>query len=79
MTQHRPIWLVAAPALFLILWSAGFAIAKLGLQHAPPITLLALRYCLVLLLLLPVALVMRPGWPKGWRQWLDVAVVGFLI
>ena len=52
----RPLWLIAAPALFLILWSAGFAIAKLGLQHAPPITLLALRYCLVLLLLLPVAL-----------------------
>ena len=75
----RPLWLIAAPALFLILWSAGFAIAKLGLQHAPPITLLALRYCLVLLLLLPVALVIRPAWPKGLRAWGDVAVVGFLI
>ena len=75
----RPLWLIAAPALFLILWSAGFAIAKLGLQHAPPITLLALRYSLVLLLLLPVALVIRPAWPKGLRAWGDVAVVGFLI
>ena len=79
MTRTRPLWLIAAPALFLLLWSAGFAIAKLGLQHAPPITLLALRYGLVLLLLLPVAAVIRPAWPRGWRQWFDIAVVGFLI
>ena len=79
MTQKRPLWLMAAPALFLILWSAGFAIAKLGLQHAPPITLLALRYGLVLLVLAPFALVLRPPMPRGLRAWVDVAVVGFLI
>lgn len=77
--MSRPIWLIAAPILFLVLWSAGFAIAKLGLQHAPPLTLLALRYCLVLAVLLPVAAVVRPPLPKTARAWLDVAVVGFLI
>ena len=42
--SHRPLWLVAAPSVFLLLWSAGFGVAKLGLQHANPMTLLALRY-----------------------------------
>ena len=77
--MSRPIWLIAAPVIFLVLWSAGFAVAKLGLQHAPPLTLLALRYCLVLAVLLPIAAVLRPPLPKTSRDWLNVAVVGFLI
>lgn len=79
MTPHRPLWLIAAPAIFLILWSAGFAIAKLGLAHAPPLTLLALRYSLVLAVLAPVALILRPAMPVTPRAWADVALVGFLI
>lgn len=77
MTQ-RPLWLIAAPVVFLILWSAGFAVAKIAVSHAAPLTVLALRYCLVLLLLIPVALVLRPPMPSR-RGVLDVAVVGFLI
>ncbi|OYU19799.1 MAG: EamA family transporter [Rhodobacteraceae bacterium PARR1] len=79
MTHSRPLWLVAAPAIFLLLWSAGFGVAKLGLQHAAPITLLALRYVLVLVVLAPFALILRPPMPKTLRGWLDIAVVGFLI
>ncbi len=79
MTHPRPLWLVAAPAMFLLLWSAGFGVAKLGLQHAAPITLLALRYVLVLGVLAPFALILRPPVPKTLRGWLDIAVVGFLI
>lgn len=79
MTAHRPLWLIAAPAVFLLLWSAGFGVAKLGLQHAAPITLLALRYVLVLVVLAPFALILRPPVPKTLRGWFDIAVVGFLI
>lgn len=78
MTRARPFWLLAAPAIFLILWSAGFAVAKLAVEHAQPLTVLALRYSLVLILLIPVAAVVRPRFP-GRRGILDVAVVGFLI
>ena len=77
--MSRPLWLIAAPVIFLLLWSAGFGIAKLGLQHAPPLTLLAMRYVLVLVILLPLAAVIRPPLPRTWRAWADVAVVGFLI
>lgn len=79
MPRSRPLWLALAPVIFLLLWSVGFGVAKLGLQHAPPLTLLALRYVLVLTLLLPVAAVLRPPMPKTPRAWADVAMVGFLI
>lgn len=79
MTTKRPLWLLAAPVIFLLLWSAGFGVAKLGLQHAQPLTLLALRYVSVLVVLIPVALVLRPPLPRTWRAAADVAVVGFLI
>ncbi|WP_309665601.1 DMT family transporter [Tabrizicola sp.] len=74
----RPL-ILAAPVIFLILWSAGFAIAKLGLEHAQPLTLLALRYSCVLVLLIPLALILRPPMPKTPRAWADVAITGFLI
>jgi drug/metabolite transporter (DMT)-like permease len=78
MTTTRPLWLFAAPVIFLILWSAGFAVAKIAVTHAAPLTVLALRYVLLLAILVPVALVLRPRWPSL-RGTLDVAVVGFLI
>lgn len=74
-----PRWLKAAPFVFLLLWSAGFPVAKLGLEHANPMTLLALRYVMVLVILLPIALVLRPPLPASRRAFLDVAIVGFLI
>lgn len=77
--SDRPLWLRAAPFVFLILWSAGFPVAKLGLEHAQPLTLLALRYVSVVVLLAPVALILRPPLPKTWTQAGHVAVVGFLI
>jgi len=75
--MSRPM-ILAAPIIFLILWSAGFAIAKLGLEHAGPFTLLALRYVIAVLVLLPLLAVLRPPLPKG-RATLDIAVTGFLI
>ena len=69
----------AAPAVFLILWSGGYGFAKLGLEYAEPMTLLALRYGLAVAVLVPLALVLRPRWPDGARHWAAVAVTGFLI
>lgn len=68
-----------APFIFLVLWSSGFGFAKVGLEHAQPLTLLAWRYGLVVALLLPVWIVLRPPLPKSGRAWINLMVVGFLI
>ncbi|QIG46375.1 DMT family transporter [Nordella sp. HKS 07] len=75
----RPLWLLLAPAIFLVLWSGGYSIAKLGILHAEPLTFLALRYAAVLIILAPFAIAMKPAWPTKPAQWFHIAFVGFLI
>jgi len=79
LNNTRPVWLIAAPAIFLVLWSAGYSVAKIGIRHAEPFTLLALRYVLTVALLTPFALALRPPLPRSRRAFLDVAVTGFLM
>lgn len=68
-----------APFIFLLLWSAGFTVAKIGIDDADPLTLLALRYGCVVLIILPLFLWFKPSLPKNGREWLNIAIVGFLI
>ncbi len=80
MRSYFMKWLMLlAPGLFLLLWSGGFTVAKIGLSHADPLTLLSIRYACVLVLLLPLCLIYKPAWPKTASGWLHVACVGFLI
>lgn len=71
--------IACAPAIFLLLWSGGFTVAKLGISDADPLTLLALRYACVVVILLPFFVVMRPSLPATREQWFHLAFVGFLI
>ncbi|QEX15882.1 peptide ABC transporter ATP-binding protein [Hypericibacter terrae] len=68
-----------APAIFLLLWSSGFGVAKTGLMNAEPLTFLTLRYGIIVLVFLPIFLVMQPRLPASRMAWLHIAVVGFLI
>jgi len=61
MRSYFMKWLMLlAPGLFLLLWSGGFTVAKIGLSHADPLTLLSIRYACVLVLLLPLCLIYKP-------------------
>jgi drug/metabolite transporter (DMT)-like permease len=71
--------ILCAPGIFLLLWSGGFTVAKVGISDADPLTLLAVRYACVVVLLLPFFLVVKPPLPQGRKQWLHLALVGFLI
>ncbi len=68
-----------APLIFLLLWSGGFTVAKIGIHDADPLTLLALRYVCVVLLIAPLLLIFKPALPKNRIEWLHMAFVGFLI
>ncbi len=80
MASRTMKWLLAlAPAVFLLLWSGGFTVAKVGLSYADPLTLLAIRYGCVVLILLPFCLIYKPALPKSLNEWLNLVCVGFLI
>jgi len=54
---------VAAPAVFVVLWASGFIGAKFGLPYAEPMTFLSLRMIAVVTLLVVVIVLTRPKWP----------------
>jgi len=67
------------PAVFVVIWSTGFIVARYGMPHAPPLGFLAVRYALsVLAFGLWIALV-RAAWPQGRAQWAHLALAGLLM
>ncbi len=69
----------AMPAVFVLIWSTGFVVAKFGLPYAPPLTFLSIRYALSLLCFLVWTALARVSWPRGRQQWLHLSVSGVLI
>jgi len=64
---------------FVVVWGSGFLATKVGLQYAPPFTFLTLRFAFGMLLVIPIALAVRPRWPDSPPQWLHVAAAGLLM
>ena len=79
MPLQKPLWLTLAPALFLCLWSGGYVVAKVGILYAEPMTLLALRYFLVIAIMAALFVFLRPPLPQSPAEWGHLAMVGFLI
>ena len=79
ISVHKPIWLTLAPLIFLFLWSGGYATAKVGLQYSGPMTLLVIRYSLVVMVMLVAFAIIRPPVPDRKADWFHLAIVGFLL
>ena len=86
MTQATPLRPSASnpldslvPLLFVALWSTGFIGAKLGLPYVEPLTFLALRFAIVIVLMLAVVAVARAPWPPSGKAWLHIGVSGLLV
>ncbi len=74
-----PLWLLVAPLLFVMLWAGGYATAKIALEYSQPLTLLTIRFGLVIVVMLLALILLRPAMPKKAVDWLHLAVVGFLL
>lgn len=66
------------PALFVFLWSTGFIVARYAMPYAEPMTFMFLRFCGVLLVMLPVVLLWPPRWPSR-VQIAHIAIAGMLL
>src|SRR5258708_29050094 len=53
----------AAPAIFVVVWSTGFIATKYVVNNADPLTYLAIRMALVVVLMAGIVAVVRPRWP----------------
>lgn len=66
------------PVLFVLLWASGFVVARWAATVSTPLTFLALRFALTLLVLWPLILAARAPWPDA-RTLRHLAVAGLLI
>jgi drug/metabolite transporter (DMT)-like permease len=73
------LMLRSMPAVFVLIWSTGFIVAKYGLPYAPPLTFLAIRYFLSIVCFGIWIQLARAAWPPERRQWLHLAVSGVLM
>ena len=64
--------------IFIIIWSSGFIVSRLGMPFSEPMTFLFLRFSGVCVLMLPIILWKKIPWPSP-QQILYIAVAGSLL
>lgn len=67
-----------APAIFVVLWSTGFIATKYVINNADPLTYLAIRMALVVVVMAVIAAITRPKWPDRTGVF-HSAVAGILV
>jgi len=72
-------WLRSMPAVFVLIWSTGFIVARYGMPYAPPLKFLVVRYALSVICFLVWVVVARVAWPRDRLQWGHLAVTGVLM
>ena len=78
-SDDRSAWVRAMPAVFVLIWSTGFIVARFGMPHSPPFTFLLIRYLLSMACFVPWILWAKVPWPQNRQQFLHLSVTGILI
>ncbi|MDF1606661.1 DMT family transporter [Hoeflea sp. YIM 152468] len=68
-----------APALFVLLWSTGWIVAKYASPHADPLTFLSMRFALAAGLFGVIVLVSKAAWPSSRAGWVHGVVSGVFL
>ena len=76
---RAPGWVRAMPAVFVLIWSTGFIVARYGMPYAPPLKFLAVRFALSLLCFGAWVAMARVAWPRSRSQWGHLMVTGVLM
>ncbi|MGO4622663.1 DMT family transporter [Ensifer sp. 2YAB10] len=68
-----------APAIFVLLWSTGWVVAKYAAAYADPLTFLVLRYTLAIVLFILFCIATGARWPKSWSMAGHAVVSGMFL
>ena len=72
-------WVRAMPAIFVLIWSTGFIVARFGMPHAPPFSFLWLRYALSIACFLIWIRWANVRWPQNRSEWFHLSITGILM
>lgn len=68
-----------APAIFVLLWSTGWVVAKYAAVYADPLTFLVLRYTLAIVLFILFCVVTGARWLRSWSMIGHAVVSGMFL
>src|SRR6185436_18893907 len=71
--KARIVWLILCG-----IWGSTWLFIKLGLADLPPLAFAGIRFLLAGLILTAIVLARRVRWPRAGRDWMLIAIVGFL-
>lgn len=78
-TDSSSAWLRAMPAVFVLIWSTGFIVARYGMPHAPPFSFLAMRYAFSIFCFSIWIYLAKVKWPQTRQEYLHLAMTGILM
>ncbi len=77
-SSNESLLLRAMPAVFVLIWSTGFVVARLAMPHAPPLSFLSVRYALSVACFAVWMAAARVAWPPR-EQWRPLTISGLLM
>ncbi len=78
-TDSTASWVKHMPAVFVLIWSTGFIVARFGMPNSPPFSFLWFRYLFSITCFLAWIQWARVKWPQDQREWLHLSVTGVLM
>jgi len=78
-SESSDAWVRAMPAVFVLIWSTGFIVARFGMPNAPPFSFLGLRYALSIACFVIWIRMAKVKWPQSRSEWFHLSVTGVLM
>jgi drug/metabolite transporter (DMT)-like permease len=78
-SESTSAWVRAMPAVFVLIWSTGFIVARYGMPHAPPFSFLAMRYALSIFCFSIWIYLAKVKWPQTRQEFLHLSITGILM
>ena len=67
------------PAVFVLIWSTGFIVARFGMPNSPPFSFLWFRYAFSVSCFLVWIRWARVRWPQDRSEWFHLSITGILM
>jgi drug/metabolite transporter (DMT)-like permease len=77
--SFQRLFLLAAPAVFVLIWSTGWIAARYAAPYADPLWYLTIRFFLAAVVLALFAALTQARWPADRMAWLHALVSGVLL
>jgi drug/metabolite transporter (DMT)-like permease len=72
-------WVRAMPAVFVLIWSTGFIVARYGMPHAPPFSFLGMRYAFSIFCFSIWIFFAKVKWPQTRQEFFHLGMTGILM